>query len=201
MSIRHLAIWLSAFVLLALSIPASGQEGWGRSKTDPEWGRLPAILSLEPVVRELGLSSEQREALTRLLRDLEPQKNPSHEVLRAIEEARVLSPEQFNRLQQIRFQCLGALALFDEDMARRLELTGPQRERLTQIRTTEESRLEEELSRIRFESFVDEKKFIINFWRENRGLLGVLTRDQRKRLEQILGKTYSGITDLVAQSS
>jgi hypothetical protein len=201
MSYRYLAVWFSALAFLAIGMPASGQEEWGRSKTDPEWARLPAILSLEPVRKDLGLSGEQRDALTRLLRDLEPQKVPAHEALRTIDEARILGPEQLNRLQQIRWQCLGALAVFDDEMARRLELTDAQRERLAKLRTAEDVRLEDELSRIRFESSVDEKRFIINFWRNDRAILGVLTKEQRERLEQSLGKIHPRIAELVARSS
>lgn len=127
-------------------------------------------------VKELtsgGMNPEKGKDLSKLIKELNEQKKSAMES--------VLLPHQFDRLRQISLQQQmkyqgEASTLADEKIAEALGLTDEQKERLKTRAEEIKKEMEEKISRLKEKAKED--------------LLGELTRDQRKKLEEMTGAAF-----------
>ena len=139
-----------------------------------------------------GLNDEQRRAKFEELRKQAPEREA--ELVKKVEG--ILLPHQVTRLKQLRVQMLGARAIRDEAIAKDLGITEEQKGKLAAMDKEDEdrrakvreemSKLSEEERRAKFREMFD------NFakTREEREgkVFGVLTQEQKDKLEQLKGK-------------
>jgi len=121
-------------------------------------GSVVLLVTFPEVQQDLGLSEEQRVAIEVVIKKVRDHESKMHEELKnpppsdpaqwhtqrqnaalkmlaqaRLEIARALTPAQMRRLDQISLQELGAAALFRPDVAKALNLSQGQRQKLTQI--------------------------------------------------------------------
>lgn len=172
------------------------------------------LLSNEQVQKELELTTEQVADLGKLresqqtqmresfsgLRDLsEEERRAKFEELRpkleaAQKESReklleILLPHQQERLKQISLQLRGPAAIDDPEVASELKITDEQKEKLASTRET----LREKMQALFREGAGGEgmrEKFQALRKENEEALLGVLTAEQRERLEKLKGEKF-----------
>jgi Spy/CpxP family protein refolding chaperone len=140
------AISLSATAASAQQGRGQGNRLGGESPNDPSY-----LLASESVQKELALSDDQNERLEKIWDD---EQNGARnffrgfiglsqaEIQKRIDQraratrkkiAKILTPEQMTRLDEINFQVGGVAALTYDDVADKLKLTPEQKKELTQI--------------------------------------------------------------------
>jgi Spy/CpxP family protein refolding chaperone len=136
--IRSRAIIAIAMAVAALSAASacaqseSPSSGRSRERTsgpsDAATGGL-SLLQIDSVQRDLHLTDEQRVAILQLRMDM--RQSAASNVVKRLNE--ILTPEQTQRLKQIRLQVEGPAALNSPEVAQALKLTEAQRSKLTSL--------------------------------------------------------------------
>ncbi len=205
-------MFVSAFVaVLMVSVMAYGQQRQGQGRGRGAMGMMgrgmgtAGLLRSEAVHKELGLSEEQVAKLGELRTAGRPQGGANiremteeqrqkfmEERAKAAEEqekkvAAILNEKQNKRLEELRVQSLGMMAVNDEAVAKKLGITDEQKEKLAQMRTEMMEKMREAMSggggggreaftKMREESEAATKK--------------ILTEEQLAKLEELKGKPF-----------
>jgi Spy/CpxP family protein refolding chaperone len=159
--LRRLAFSLA--LAAAFAAPAHAQRGQGRGMGMMGGGGGMAVLSNPAGEKELSLTDEQKEKIADIRQnmmsdmrdkmqsigqDASPQERMQkmQEVMRELNSGldkdvkEVLKPEQYTRYQEIKLQSMGLDAFSDPEVAKKLELTDEQKEKLETL--TNETRQE-----------------------------------------------------------
>jgi Spy/CpxP family protein refolding chaperone len=168
------------------------------------FGGTTFLLQQESVQKELKLSEEQVKKIKELsekqresfrgLRDLsqEERRTKMQEAVKANEKAvgEILKPEQLKRVKQISLQQQGARALSNPEIAKTLNLTSEQTDKIKKIQ--EEARAARGQ---RGQGRPDEearKKLEEARKATNEKIMGVLTAEQKTKLKEMTGEPFKG---------
>ncbi|MEN6449798.1 MAG: Spy/CpxP family protein refolding chaperone [Thermoguttaceae bacterium] len=202
-----------------------GPKG-GRARQERALGQLP-LIAVEPVQKELKLSDEQKEKVKSLIeesseamrghvagwRDMseEERKAKVAELRKKAAEnvqkfekglAEILTPEQRERLHQLRLQLTlksdAAMALNAGDIAKALGLSQEQREKLKGIREATQKELQETVGALRDvppeerrEKFREISQKLGKLHEQaTEKAMQVLTPEQQQKLEKLKGKKF-----------
>jgi Spy/CpxP family protein refolding chaperone len=150
-------------------------------------------LTEDQVTKVKELSEKQRESF-RGLRDLsqeERQKKVAESAkANAKAVAEILKPEQLKRVKQITLQRRGAQALGDPEVAKTLNLTGEQKDKLKTIQ--DEVRQARGNGQRGDRSEEAQKKRAEARKATNEKLMGVLTAEQKTKLKELMGEPFKG---------
>ena len=155
------------------------------------------------VLDDLEATAEQRERLAKVSERPDesrrgPREAPTHEqrqrslaIAREHEAAlsTILSIEQRQRLSQVALQCQGPRAFREPDVARTLKLTTAQKERL---RTIESETFRDFYDRFRNRDSSKPENLLEHVQATLQKMLAVLTPDQLKQWQSLIGKPYRG---------
>lgn len=192
--VTHAAIF--AVVLLATDV---GEDGYGGKIADYlSWGRpLPLALCFRAVRDDVSITKEQLEALRGL-----PATESGTSAAESGALARLLRPDQVERLYQVSRQVRGGLAVFDSEVEQRLKLSDDQRGRLKTEREAIEERISpilmQALSKLSFRTEAGRRAYVLKELRKSFGpMLNLLSPLQKKQLSLMNGKPFD--VDLLAE--
>ncbi|MEI8017144.1 MAG: hypothetical protein WCH39_03040 [Schlesneria sp.] len=204
LSLTHLAL----LTLLMAAAILNAQEPQ-KDKPAPLRGMISLIVR-EPVQRELGIENESSELenIRKLLKPLStvlnqrlnyPTEEDKADRLNAqelyakveaefvVELKKLLKPEQFARLQQIHWQRWGLQAIHDPDLAKQLEITAGQSNKLSAVNLD----IEKQRREIRAQGGGDRAAKVQELDAErDRKYTEVLTTEQLAKFEQLKGKPF-----------
>lgn len=198
---RLMQITLAAAVVVMAASPALAQQqrqGGGRG-----FGGVGVMLLLgqESVQKELKLSDEQVKKIQELgtkqreafqgLRDLsqEERRTKMQELTKANDKAigEILKPDQLKRARQIALQRQGAAAVLNEEVAKTLNITDDQKQKIREIQT----KSREELQGVGFDEDGRKKREEVRK-QTNEKAMAVLTAEQKAKLKEMQGEPFTG---------
>jgi Spy/CpxP family protein refolding chaperone len=151
-------------------------------------------LSEEQVKKIKELSDKQRESF-RGLRDLsqEERRTKMEEARKANEKAvaEILKPEQLKRVKQISLQQQGARALANPEVAKTLNLTSEQTDKIKKIQEEARAARGERGQRGRLDEEA-RKKLEEARKATNEKIMNVLTAEQKTKLKELTGEPFKG---------
>jgi Spy/CpxP family protein refolding chaperone len=207
----------SAAAAVVLLASAAIAQGPGRGFASRTGGESPNdstyLLAFESVQKELALTDEQKDSLKKL-REEENIRHPfaggfigqsPDAIQKKLEEhatenrervAKILTPEQVKRLNEINIQVVGAGALSFDDVAKKLDLTADQKTKLKKVAEESRRKLSElnapnngrPVAAENRQNFM-KKLSEITAERKNQSM-AVLTADQKAKFEKLKGKTF-----------
>jgi Spy/CpxP family protein refolding chaperone len=144
-------------------------------------------LSDEQIQKVKELSVKQREALQDVPQ--EERRAKMQEINKANNEAvaKILKPEQLKRAKQISLQQMGASALRNEEVAKALKISEDQKDKIREIQTKAR---EESQGLGRDEEGRKKRQEITKATNEK--VMGVLTAEQKTKLKEMQGETFTG---------
>jgi Spy/CpxP family protein refolding chaperone len=202
---KRLALWAVALALVALVTPAAWAQRGGRGGRGGGGFGMVGLLGQQSVQKELNLSDEQVKKVQELqakarearqgLRDLsrEERQAKMQELAKAGEKsvAGLLKPEQMKRLKQISLQLRGAGAFGNPEVAKALNLTDEQKEKLKAIQE-ETGRAVRELFQGGGDRAEMRKKMAELHKGANEKATALLTDDQKAKWKEMTGTPFKG---------
>ena len=174
----------------ALAGAASGQA--------PRRGQLVDLAAHPEVRREIKVTSDQEPRLNEVVSQLKTKK-VRHLEARA-EIAKVLKPDQVQRLDQVRLQVLDGLALDDPEVVKTLGLDAERMHRLDEARkvnAVEEDKMADVMKRARFRSAEDRNAFIAKYHKAaGERLAAVLSDEQKAKFREMKGRAIDKVEAL-----
>lgn len=197
MARRAFAVGGLALLLMTSTAFAQPGGGRGRGMMGPMSGAM--LLGMPEVRQELGTTDEQNKQLEQIRQDLmgpggfqgwrdlsneERQKRVTEADAKV---AKVLRSEQLDRLNQLRLQREGAMALTRADVQEKLGLTQEQKDKIKKIQ--DEARPPQGTN---FQNLSDDERAKMREQREKAetDTLAVLNADQKKKLDEMKGKPF-----------
>ncbi len=203
---RRLVFLSAVAAVLMMSVMAYGQQrgqGGRRGGMMGRGGNVVMLLRNEAVQKDVGISDEQKEKIQEVMASgrqgrgerpdfqnmtqeerqkwMEDRAKAAEAQLKKVGE--ILDKKQMGRLEQIRLQSMGAMAIMDEDVAKKLDITKEQQDKLraTQRELFQEMRDSggrgaEAMAKIREKMEANVKD--------------VLTDEQEAKLKDMLGKPF-----------
>lgn len=162
------------------------------------------LLGQKSVQEELKLSDEQVKKIKELtekqhesfqgLRDLsrEELRTKMQEAAKANDKAiaAILKPEQLKRVKQIGLQQRGAMVVNDPDVAKTLKITDEQKEKIKDIQTKAREAAGGGQRPDRSEEAIKKREEARKATNEK--VMGVLTAEQKTKLKEMQGETFTG---------
>lgn len=198
---RLMQITLAAAIVAMAASPALAQQRQRQGGGGGFGGGVTFLLGQESVQKELKLSDAQVKQVKELmdkqreafqgLRDLsqEERRTKMQELNKANNEAvaKILKPEQIKRVRQISLQRQGAAAVNNEEIAKALNITDDQKQKIREIQT----KSREEMQGLgRDEEGAKKRQEIRKTMNEK--VMGVLTADQKTKLKEMQGEPFKG---------
>ena len=200
---RLMQITLAAAVVAMAVSPALAQQqrqrqGGGRGFGG---GGVMNLLGQESVQKELKLSDEQVKKIQELgtkqreafqgLRDLsqEERRTKMQELTKANDKAigEILKPNQLKRARQIALQRQGATAVLNEDVAKSLNITDDQKQKIREI----QAKAREESQGAGFDEEGRKKREEVRK-QTNEKVMALLTAEQKTKLKEMQGEPFTG---------
>lgn len=143
-------------------------------------------LSDEQIKKVQGLAEKQREMFQNF-RDLsqEERREKMQELAKAVD--KILQPQQLKRVKQIALQQAGVRAVNDEEVAKSLNVTDEQKEK---IRDLQRKSFEEMQGLGRDEEGAKKRQEIMKATNEK--MMAVLTAEQKTKLKEMQGEPFKG---------
>lgn len=196
---RLMQVALAAAVVAIAASPVLAQQRQGGGRGFG--GGVMFLLGQESVQKELKLSEEQVKKVQELgekqreafqgLRDLgqEERRTKMQELAKANDKAigQILKPEQLKRARQIALQRQGAAAVNNEEIAKALNVTDAQKEKIREIQT----KAREEMQGLGFDEEARTKRQEV-MKAMNEKISGVLTAEQKTKLKEMQGEPFKG---------
>ena len=195
-SLTVCALALAGTMLIAVSVQAQQNEGQrprrggGQGMATIPGGGI-GLLRLEQVEKDLKLTDEQKEKIRGLGREMRENRENAEKKL-----ADILTPEQRDRLKQIRLQVAGPIALTaDAEVAKALALTEDQVSKLKAMQREAGEKMRESFQGMRDLS-PEERRAKMGEMRQKMQemrkdmttkALEVLTSEQREKFEKMQG--------------
>jgi Spy/CpxP family protein refolding chaperone len=198
---------VGGLVLLLAASTAFAQQGGGRGRGMGFQQSGVMLLGMDEVRKEIGTTDEQNKQIDELQQELrgsfggfqgfgdlsaEERQKRMDEIRKKGEEidaklARVLKPEQLDRLNQLRVQREGALALTRADVQEKLGFSQEQKDK---VRKAQEAGRPP--AGFNFQNASDEDRAKLREAREKAeaDTLAVLTPEQKKKFDEMKGKPF-----------
>jgi Spy/CpxP family protein refolding chaperone len=181
------AMAVTAAMLAALSAQAQPAPGGGGGmRGGMMMIPLTRLVQVEKVAADLKLTSDQKEKL----KALPP---PTRDNRADVEKqaAEILTPEQLERVKQIRLQLQGPVALASPEVAKALELTDEQRGKIQTVQQEAQAKMQEARQGAR-DMTTEQRAEMMKKMQESRKetlekILAVLTPEQKAKFEKMQG--------------
>jgi len=205
---RLMQIALAAVVVAMAAGPALAQEQQRQRRGGGFGGFGGGMLSLltqKPVQEELKLSEEQVKKVTEL-QAKERENRPDfqgldrEEIQKKMAErtkvqneaiAKILDDKQFKRVKQISLQVQGPRAVNNAEVAKALNITDEQKEKIREIQTKSFQEMRD------LGGDEEGRKKIPELMKQtNEKMMGVLTAEQKTKLKEMQGEPFKNLSEL-----